>query len=524
MEKKIDYDLDGSLKILKGAILLDRAIGSTYGPKGRNVLIKDEMGRIRFSKDGKKVGDMINLADPMENIGSKLLKTAADRTAKQVGDGTTTTVILTTALFINAIRYSTAGANPALLLKGIQLAVTRVKEHLTECSKPILENKDLINVALVASNGDKELANLLVEAIGESGENFSVHVEKSFGGESRIEKTNGFKFEDGFVSRHYITDIKRQVCEFESPAILVTDLKIQSISEILPLLEEFSAKNNPLVILCDGLDESVQGTITRNIDEGKLKFAAVKVSGRGSRQQEKLEDIAISTGSKFISKQFYKDLKSLNLEDLGTCDKIVIDENSTLIIDGSTKSESYESHVERLKSRLNLTAQEDKEDLRTRIGALTNDLVKVELAAASESELIERMERAEDAIHALRGALEEGVVVGGGHSYFHARAVLQRLAPLDQEIAMGIKIVIEALSAPLTRLISNSGKDPKGILGKLENQVDAGYNVQIGEYQNLYEAGIIDPVKTLKVALDNASSIAGLLISSVCFVTEASEN
>ncbi|MFN3758494.1 MAG: chaperonin GroEL [Algoriphagus aquaeductus] len=525
MKKKIDYDLEGTLKVLKGAILLDRAIGSTYGPKGRNVLIKDDMGRIRFSKDGKKVGDMIELVDPMENMGAKLLKTAVDKTAKQVGDGTTTTVILATALFINAIRYSTAGANPASLLKGIQLAVTRVKEHLTECSKPILGNKDLINVALVASNGDKELADLLVEAIGESGENFSVHLEKSVGGESRIEKTNGFKFEDGFVSRHYITDIERQVCEFESPAILVTDLKIQSISEILPLLEEFSAKNKPFVILCDGLDESVLGALTRNIGEGNIKFGAVKVSGRGNRQQEKLEDIAISTGSKFISKQFHKDLNSVHLEDLGTCGKIVIDEYSTLIIDGSTKSESYESHVENLKRRLNLTVQEeDKEDLRTRIGALTNGLVKVELAAASESELIERMERAEDAIHALRGALEEGVVVGGGHAYFHAKTVLQRLAPLDQEIAMGIKIVIDALSAPLTRLISNSGKDPKGILGKLDNQVDAGYNVQIGEYQNLYVAGIIDPVKTLKLALDNASSIAGLLISSVCFVTEVSES
>jgi chaperonin GroEL len=525
MEKKINYDLEGTLKVLKGAILLDRAVGSTFGPKGRNVLIKDDMGRIRFSKDGKQVANMIVLPDPLENLGAQLLKTAADKTAKEVGDGTTTTVLLTTALFINAIRYSTAGADQSLLLKGMQIGITRVKEFLNESAHPISGSEDLKKVALVAGNGDEKLAELLVEAIGKSGADFNIHLEKSFGDESRIQNTSGFKFKDGFISRSYITDIQRQVCEFESPATLVTDLKIQSINDILPLLEEFSAQNNPLVILCDGVDESLQGVLTRNIEGGKLKFAAVKVSGIGNRQKEKLEDIAISTGSKFISKEFHKSLASVNLGDLGTCGKIVIDENSTLIVDGSTTTESYRSHVEWLKSRLNLTTQEEeKEVLRTRIFTLTNGLVKVELAAASEPELLERMERAEDAIHALRGALEEGVIEGGGHAYFHARTVLQRLAPLNQEIAMGIKIVIDALSAPLTRLISNSGKDPKGVLGKLENQVDTGFNVQIGEFQNLFEAGIIDPVKTLKVALDNANSIAGLLISSVCFVTEAIDN
>ncbi len=521
MEKKIDYDLEGTLKVLKGAILLDRAVGSTFGPKGRTVLVKDDRGRIRFSKDGKQVANMIVLPDPLENLGTQLLKTAADKTAKQVGDGTTTTVLLTTALFINAIRYRTAGADQSLLLKGMQIGITRVKEYLNECALPIEGNDDLKNIALVAGNGDKELADLLVQAIGDSGAHFSIYLEKSLSGESRIEKSDGFKIEDGFASRYFITDTKRQLVEFDSPAILVTDLKIQNIAEILPLLEEFSVQNRALVVICEGLDESVTGALTRNISEGKIKFAAIKVSGRGIRKQEKLEDVAVSTGSKFISKEIFADLKSVSSKDLGNCGKIVIKENSTLIIDGKTEGDFFDSHLKGLKNLLRKATQEEElENLRSRISALTKAFVKIELAAASETELIERLERAEDATHALRGALEEGVVAGGGQTYYQARSILQRLAPLDQEIAMGIKIVIDALSAPLTRLISNAGKDPKEILAKIETQEQLGYNVQTGKFENLLEAGIIDSVKTLKLALDNASSVAGMMISSICFVTE----
>lgn len=525
MGKQIKFDLEGSLKVLNGALLIEKAVGSTFGPMGRTVLFKDQTGKIRFTKDGREVAAMISLSDPFENMGAQLLNSVAEKTAKDVGDGTTTATLLTRALYQYALKYIAAGANPAMLKKGMRLAIDRVKKYLDKTAEPVLNSETLRQVALIAGNGDAELANLLVQAIGDSGPDFLIHMEKSSGSISKVSKSSGLKYDKGFASRHFITDQKRQVAEFETPKLLVTDLKIQSTAEIVHLLEEAVSKNKPIVCICDGIDESVLGGLVRNIQEGKLKFASTPTPGFGQQRSEILEDIALATGAKFISKDEYSCLKAVNFTDLGTCRQISIEADTTLIIEGSKEDELFDPYLKRLRNILKSTAGDhEKGLLLSRIASLTDGIVKLELASPTEAEIDERMERADDAIHAMRAAKQEGTVPGGGHALYKSGYVLKRLAPIEQEVAMGIKIVIDALAVPISRLLSNAGKDPKVILGKLDSRDSSGYNVMNGEFEDLRMTGIIDPVKTVKAALENAYSLAALMLTSFCFVAESGDN
>ncbi|MEB2785234.1 chaperonin GroEL [Algoriphagus persicinus] len=525
MGKRIEFDLDGSIKVLEGAIMMEKAVGSTFGPMGRTVLFKDQAGKIRFTKDGREVAAMISLRDPLENMGAQLLKSVAEKTAKDVGDGTTTATLLTRALFQYALKYIAAGADSDKLKRGMRLAIDRVKKDLDIVAEPLRGSENLQQVALIAGNGDTELADHLVQAVGDSGSDFVIHIEKSTGSISRVIKSNGLKYDKGFASRHFITDQKGQVVEFDTPSLLVTDLKIQSITEIIHLLEESASKNKPLVFICDSIDETVLGGLVRNIQEGKLKLASTSVPGFGQQRSEILEDIAVATGAKFISKDEYSDLKAVKFTDLGECQRIFIEEHTTFIVEGNKKDELFDPYLNRMRSILkNTDSDHEKESYRSRISALTHGFVKLELAALTETELAERMERAADAIHAMRAAMQEGTVPGGGYSFYKSRDVLKRLAPIEQEVAMGIKIVIDALAVPISRLLINAGKDPKVILGKLDALDTVGYNVMNEEFEDLRIAGIIDPVKTLKTALENAYSLSALMLSSFCFITESSEN
>lgn len=525
MGKQIKFDLEGSLKVLNGVLLLEKAVGSTFGPLGRTVLFKDKTGKIRFTKDGREVAAMVSLSDPFENMGAQLLITVADKTAKEVGDGTTTATLLTRALYQYALKYIAAGSNPDMLKKGMRLAIDRVKKYLDKTAEPVLNSETLRQVALIAGNGDADLAELLVEAIGDSGPDFLIHLEKSSGSISKVSKSRGLKYDKGFASRHFITDQKRQVAELDTPKLLVTDLKIQSTAEIMHLLEEAVSNNKPIVCICDGIDESVLGGLVRNILDGKLKFASTPAPAFGQRRSELLEDIAVATGAKFISKEEFSDLKAVTYADLGECRQVSIDQHTTLILEGNKKDELFDLYLRRLRNMRENTADvHGKELLSSRIASLSNGIVKLELAAPTESEIDERMERANDAIHAMRAAMQEGTVTGGGHALYKAGYVLKRLAPIDQEVAMGIKVVVEALAVPISRLLSNAGMDPNVILGKLDSRDNSGYNMRNGKFEDLRIAGIVDPVKTLKTALENAYSLSALMLTSFCFVAESEDH
>lgn len=522
MTKNILYDLEARMKLLNGIEQLTKAVSPTLGPKGRTVLISQPDGSVKITKDGSTVAESIILEDAMEKLGAELVKEVAGKTSKEAGDGSTTAVILAKEFFKKSLKYTTSGSDPEKLKQGMEMAVARVINFLKGIATPVENDDELAQIATISANGDAEIGSLVMEAFKIAGKDGVVQLEGDKGNISRIIHTPGLKWDKGYLSRHFVNEKVRQQVVFNDPLILVTDHKISALPEIIHLLDTVALDKKPLLLIAESIDEHLLSTLVLNVEKGVLQIAAVNAPGYGKSKSAFLEDIAVATGAKFIRGEQQELLKDVQISDLGSCNQLIIDQDSTLLMEGKGNPDQLSNHIAWLDSRIQAEeTQEEKVVWQNRKSFVNGGVVKISLSAQSELELGEKMDRAEDAVSAAKAALEEGILVGGGLALRQAQECLDRVFPPDQDQVRGLKIVRNALAVPLTILIKNGGKEPDAILRKLsQSKRHMGYNAATDTFQNLRQHGVIDPLKVVRSALENAISIAGLLLMTYCIVAD----
>lgn len=524
MAKNIIYDLEARKKLLAGIDKLTDAVKVTMGPKGRNVVLGKPYGSVQITKDGVTVAKAIVLKDNMENMGAQLVKTVAQRTAEEAGDGTTTATVLARALFSECIKYVTAGADARELKVGIEKAEIMVNNYLQLLAEPVDTVEDIKQVATLSANGDTEIGYLVARAIQKVGKDGLVTLEEGAGTSSEITFTEGLKIDQGYLSHNFITNKDNMTVELEDPAILVTDQKITSINEIIHLLNKIAEQQKSLLIIADEIDEQVLNTLMVNNSKGVLKLAVVKAPGVGEYKTRQLKDIALATGATFVSKDYQAQLIKTVINDLGGCRKVIVTKNSTAIFEGKGDSNEIQKYVEQLKSLLKSDSSE-KETIQQRIAFLTGGAVKIHIAAHTETEMQEKKDRFEDALQATRAAMEEGVVPGGGIALLRSRVTLKNKLSLEtKDQRNGCNILYKALEVPLATIAANSGAESKVIINKVVNAKNGiGYNAASGSFEILKTAGIIDPAKVTRLALKHAVSVAGQMLMTYCLVAEDQE-
>ncbi|REA57534.1 chaperonin GroEL [Dyadobacter luteus] len=525
MSKKIFFDTEARDKIKKGVDTLADAVKVTLGPRGRNVVIDKKFGSPSITKDGVSVAKEIDLKDPIENMGAQLVKEVASKTADSAGDGTTTATVLAQAIYSIGVKNVAAGANPMDLKRGIDKAVAAITKNLEGQKKDISTSKEIAQVATISANHDEEIGNMIAEAMEKVGKEGVITVEEARGTETEVKTVEGMQFDRGYLSPYFVTNTEKMEADLERPYILISEKKVSSMKELLPVLEAVAQTGRPLVILAEDVDGEALATLVVNKIRGALKVAAVKAPGFGDRRKAMLEDIAKVTGGTVISEEQGYKLENATLEYLGTAEKVIIDKDNTTIVNGSGSPEEIAGRVNQIKSQIeNTTSDYDREKLQERLAKLSGGVAILYIGAATEVEMKEKKDRVDDALHATRAAVEEGIVAGGGVAYIRAAAALDGLVGNNEDETTGINIIRVALEAPLRTIVSNSGQEPSVVVAKVKEGTGAyGYNAKDNVYSDLLEAGIIDPKKVSRLALENAASIAGLLLTTECVIADEPE-
>lgn len=527
MAKDIIFDLSARDAIKKGVDALANAVKVTLGPKGRNVVIDKKFGAPIVTKDGVTVAKEIELADPVQNMGAQMLKEVASKTADIAGDGTTTATVLAQAIITAGMKNVTAGANPMDLKRGIDKAVEAIVADLKKQSKTVGEDNNKIEqVATISANNDSAIGKLIAEAMKRVKKEGVITVEEARGTDTTVEVVEGMQFDRGYLSPYFVTNAEKMEVVLENPYILIYEKKLSNMKELLPILEKSVQTGHPLLIIAEDIDGEALATLVVNKIRGSLKVAAVKAPGFGDRRKAMLEDIAILTNGVFISEEGGYKLENADLSYLGRAEKITIDKDNTTIVNGAGKKADINARINQIKAQIeNTTSDYDKEKLQERLAKLAGGVAVLYVGAATEVEMKEKKDRVDDALHATRAAVEEGIVAGGGVAYVRAAEVLEKLKGENDDETTGIAIVKRALEEPLRQIVANSGTiDGSVVIQKVkEGKGDFGFNARTEKYENLFAAGVIDPTKVSRVALENAASIAGMVLTTECVLAEEKE-
>lgn len=526
MAKQVKYNVEARDALKRGVDTLANAVKVTLGPKGRNVIIDKKFGSPAITKDGVTVAKEIDLKDPIENMGAQMVKEVASKTADIAGDGTTTATVLAQAIVTAGIKNVAAGANPMDLKRGIDKAVTAVVENLRTQSQAVGDDNNKIKqVASISANNDEVIGSLIAEAMQKVGKDGVITVEEAKGTETEVKTVEGMQFDRGYLSPYFVTNADKMEAELDSPYILIYDKKISNMKELLPVLEKTVQTGKPLLIIAEDLDGEALATLVVNKIRGSLKVAAVKAPGFGDRRKAMLEDIAILTGGTVISEERGYKLENADLTYLGTAEKVVIDKDNTTVINGAGQSEDIKARVGQIKAQIETTTSDyDKEKLQERLAKLSGGVAVLYVGAASEVEMKEKKDRVDDALHATRAAVEEGIVAGGGVAFIRAVEALADLKGSNEDETTGIAIVKRAIEEPLRQICENAGIEGSIVVQKVkEGTADFGYNARTDVYENLIGAGVIDPTKVSRVALENAASIAAMLLTTEVVLADEPE-
>ena len=531
MAKLIEFDSSAREKLKRGVDALANAVKVTLGPKGRNVVIDKKYGAPLVTKDGVTVAKEIELKDAIENMGAQMVKEVASKTADVAGDGTTTATVLAQAIVREGLKNVAAGANPMELKRGIEEATKVVVAELKKLSKNISSTKEIEQVGTISANNDHEVGKLIAEAMEKVGKDGVITVEEAKGMDTYLETVEGMQFDRGYLSPYFVTNADKMEVELENPHILIYDKKISSMKELLPILEKQVQSGSPLLIIAEDVDGEALATLVVNKIRGSLRIAAVKAPGFGDRRKAMLEDIAILTGGTVISEERGFKLENATLDMLGRCEKVSIDKDNSTIVSGKGNAEDIKARVNQIKAQIeNTTSEYDKEKLNERLAKLAGGVAVLYIGAATEVEMKEKKARVDDALHATRAAVQEGIVPGGGVALVRTIAALAKGKGginddlLKGDVGIGVAIVRRSLEEPLRQIVANAGLEGAVILQKvMEGKADFGYNARSEQYENLYESGVIDPTKVTRSALENATSIAGLLLTTECVITDEPE-
>ncbi|MCE2707463.1 MAG: chaperonin GroEL [Bacteroidota bacterium] len=526
MAKQLFFDTSARDQLKKGVDALADAVKVTLGPKGRNVIIDKKFGAPTITKDGVSVAKEIELKEPIENMGAQLVKEVASKTADQAGDGTTTATVLAQAIFNVGIKNVAAGANPMDLKRGIDKAVAAVVAELKSNSKPISTSKEIAQVATVSANNDEEIGKMIADAMDKVGKDGVITVEEAKGTETEVKTVEGMQFDRGYLSPYFVTNTEKMEVELDHPYILIYDKKISSMKELLPVLEPVAQSGKPLLIIAEDVDGEALATLVVNKIRGALKVAAVKAPGFGDRRKAMLEDIAILTGGTVISEERGFKLENATPDMLGRAEKINIDKDNTTVVNGAGDAKAIKGRIAEIKAQIEKTTSDyDREKLQERLAKLSGGVAILYIGAATEVEMKEKKDRVDDALHATRAAVQEGVVVGGGVALVRAASALDSLKGSNEDQDTGINIVRVAIESPLRTIVSNAGGEPSVVVNKIrENKGNYGYNARTDKYEDLFKVGVIDPTKVTRLALENAASIAALLLTTECVVADVKED
>ncbi|MEB2779874.1 chaperonin GroEL [Algoriphagus persicinus] len=526
MSKQLFFNTSARDQLKKGVDALADAVKVTLGPKGRNVIIDKKFGAPTITKDGVSVAKEIELAEPIENMGAQLVKEVASKTADDAGDGTTTATVLAQSIFGVGIKNVAAGANPMDLKRGIDKAVAAVVKQLQADSKQISTSKEIAQVATVSANNDEEIGTMISNAMDKVGKDGVITVEEAKGTETEVRTVEGMQFDRGYLSPYFVTNTEKMEVELEQPYILIYDKKISSMKELLPVLEPVAQSGKPLVIISEDVDGEALATLVVNKIRGALKVAAVKAPGFGDRRKAMLEDIAILTGGTVISEERGFKLENATIDMLGRSEKINIDKDNTTLVNGAGDKAAIKGRIAEIKAQIDKTTSDyDREKLQERLAKLSGGVAILYIGAATEVEMKEKKDRVDDALHATRAAVQEGVVVGGGVALVRAAEALNNLKGLNEDEDTGINIIRQAIESPLRTIVLNAGGEPSVVINKIrENTGNYGYNARTDVYEDLFKAGVIDPTKVTRLALENAASIAALLLTTECVVADLKED
>ena len=526
MAKDITFNIDARDQLKKGVDALANAVKVTLGPKGRNVIIDKKFGAPSITKDGVSVAKEIELSNPIENMGAQMLKEVASKTADVAGDGTTTATVLAQAIITAGLKHVAAGANPMDLKRGIDKAVAIIVENLKLQSRAVGDdNQKIEQIATISANNDNAIGKLIAQAMDKVKKEGVITVEEAKGTETTVEVVEGMQFDRGYISPYFVTDTEKMQTVLENPYILIYDKKISTMKDLLPILEKSVQSGRPLLIIAEDVDSEALATLVVNKIRGSLRIAAVKAPGFGDRRKAMLEDIAILTGGQLISEERGYKLENADLTYLGSAEKITIDKENTIIVNGAGAKEDIVSRVNQIKAQIeNTTSDYDREKLQERLAKLAGGVAVLYVGAATEVEMKEKKDRVDDALHATRAAVEEGVVPGGGIAYIRAIESLNNAKGINDDETFGFNIVKRSLEEPLRQIVANAGGEGSIVVQKVkEGSGDFGFNARTDVYENLFAAGVIDPTKVTRVALENAASIAGMLLTTECVLSEIKE-
>jgi chaperonin GroEL len=521
--KELQFNTDARAALKRGVDQLAQAVKVTLGPKGRNVVIDRKFGSPTVTKDGVTVAKEVELKDPIENMGAQMVKEVATKTSDLAGDGTTTATVLAQAIFREGLKNVTAGASPMAIKRGIDKAVTKVVEELKSLSTPTKGKKEIAQVGTISANNDAEIGNLIADAMEKVGKDGVITVEEAKGMDTHLETVDGMQFDRGYLSPYFVTDPERMEAVLEDALILIHDKKISSMKDLLPILEKVAQMGRPLLIISEEVEGEALATLVVNKLRGTLRVCAVKAPGFGDRRKAMLQDISVLTGGNVISEEVGFKLENATVQDLGRAKRIVVDKDNTTIVDGAGEADKIKGRISEIKNAIDKsTSDYDREKLQERLAKLAGGVAVIHVGAATETEMKEKKARVEDALHATRAAVEEGIVPGGGVALVRVREKLKNWKVEDEDEQVGVAIIMRSLEVPLREIAENAGAEGSIVLDKVRSNKNAnyGYNAGTDEYEDLVEAGVIDPTKVTRTALQNAASIASLLLTTECVVVE----
>ncbi len=527
MAKSIKFDIEARDGLKRGVDALANAVKVTLGPRGRNVIISKSFGAPMVTKDGVTVAKEIELADALENMGAQMVKEVASKTSDLAGDGTTTATVLAQAIVKEGLKNVAAGANPMDLKRGIDKAVAAIVENLAKQSKKVGDSSEKIKqVASISANNDETIGELISQAFGKVGKEGVITVEESKGTDTYMDVVEGMQFDRGYLSPYFVTDSEKMVVDLDNPYILLFDKKISSMKDLLPVLEPVAQSGKPLLIISEDVDGEALATLVVNKLRGSLKIAAVKAPGFGDRRKAMLEDIAILTNGTVISEERGFTLENATIDMLGSCEKVTIDKDNTTIVNGGGDAKTIKTRVNQIKSQIETTTSDyDKEKLQERLAKLAGGVAVLYVGAASEIEMKEKKDRVDDALHATRAAVEEGIVAGGGVAFIRAKSSLSKIVTENADEETGVQIVARAIESPLRTIVENAGGEGSVVVAKVfDGKDDFGFDAKTETYVNMLKAGIIDPKKVTRVALENAASVAGMILTTECALVDIKEN
>jgi len=523
--KQLIFDETARQSLLKGINKLAKAVTATLGPKGRNVVLDKKFGSPTVTKDGVTVAKEIELEDPFENMGAQMVREVASKTSDAAGDGTTTATVLAEAIYHEGLKYVTSGANPIGIQRGIQKAVEVAVDQLTKISKKVKDKEEIKQVATVSANWDSTIGEIIADAMDKVGKDGTITVEEAKSIETTLDVVEGMQFDKGYLSPYFVTNAETMECKLEDAYILIYEKKISNLKDLLPLLEKIAKAGKPLLVICEEVEGEALATLVVNKLRGTLQCCAVKAPGFGDRRKAMLEDIAILTGGKCITEDLGLKLENLQVSDLGRAKSIVVDKENTTIVEGFGKSSEIQGRVNQIRRQIEETTSDyDREKLQERLAKLAGGVAVINVGAATETEMKEKKARVEDALHATRAAVEEGIVAGGGVALLRCLPAIEELNLKDEDEAIGVDIVKRAVEFPLRALAGNAGVEGSLVVQEVKRRKgNEGYNVTTGDYEDLVKAGVVDPKKVTRTALQNAASIAGLLLTTEALITEVPE-